>query len=171
MIRGSRRFMITGLLGLSGCGFRPVYAPPAAGETAFSQILSQIYVPVLPERSGQLLRQALQARLDGPGDVPVRQYELIPDLRISTEAIAIQRDNSTSRVRIDATASWVLRALTPTRPVVTQNSVRLLDGYNIINQQFFAAELESDAVQRRLVTGLANQIVLQLAAYFQRAAP
>jgi len=171
MIPASRRLMMTGLLGLGGCGFRPVYAPPAAGGTAFSQVLSQIYVPVLPERSGQLLRQALQARLDGPGDVPVRQYELIPVLRIATEAIAIQRDNSTSRMRVDATASWVLRALTPTRPVVAQNSTRMLDGYNIINQQFFAADLESDVVQRRVVTGLADQIVLQLAAYFQRATP
>lgn len=171
MTRGGRRFVITGLLGLGSCGFRPVYAPSGAGGPAFSKILSQIYVPVLPERSGQLLRQALQARMDGAGDVPVRQYELVPALRLASEAIAIQADNSTSRMRVDASASWVLRALTPTRPVVAQGSARLLDGYNIINQQFFAAELESDVVQRRLVAALADQIVLQLAAYFQRVTP
>ena len=171
MSRGSRRTLLLSLLGVTGCGFRPVFAPPAAGGSAFSEILSQIYVPVLPERSGQLLRQALQARLDGAGDVPVRQYELIPALQIGTEAIAVQRDSSTSRVRINATASWILRALKPAQPVVAQGSVRLLDGYNIINQQFFAAELESDVVQRRVVAALADQIVLQLAAHFQRATP
>ncbi len=157
------------MLGLSGCGFRPVYGPRPAGDQPFSEILSQIYVPVMPERTGQLMRQALQARLDGDGNVLVRKYELSAAVRFASEGIVIQRDNSTSRIRVDATATWVLRALTPARPVVAQGSARLLDGFNILNQQFFAAELENDVVQRRLVGALADQIILQIAAHFQRA--
>lgn len=115
------------------------------------------------------MRQALQARLDGDGNVLVRKYELSAAVRFASEGIVIQRDNSTSRIRVDATATWVLRALTPARPVVAQGSARLLDGFNILNQQFFAAELENDVVQRRLVGALADQIILQIAAHFQRA--
>jgi len=39
---------------------------------------------------------------------------------------------------------------------------------NIINQQFFAAEITSAAVQRRMVEALAEQIVIQLATHFAR---
>ncbi len=165
-----RRALVLGVLGLGGCGFRPVYLPRGPGADGFADVLAQIYIPVLPERSGQLLRQALQARLDGSGDGGARKYELTPSLQYGSEGIGIQRDNSTSRVRIDARVTWVLRALTPAKPVVTQGTARLLDGYNIIDQQFFAADLESDVVQRRVMVALADQIVLQLAAYFQRAA-
>ena len=165
-----RRALMVGLLGLGGCGFRPVYLPRGPSEPGFADVLSQIYVPVLPERSGQLLRQALQARLDGAGEGGARKYELAPSLRLGSDAIGIQRDNSTSRMRIDASVTWVLRSLTADKPVVTQGTARLLDGYNIIDQQFFAAELNNDSVQRRIMVGLADQIVLQLAAYFQRAA-
>lgn len=157
------------LLGLTGCGFRPVYMPAAAGQPAFAEQLAEIYVPVLPERVGQLMRQALQARLDGAGTTVPRRYELQVQLRIGSEGIAIQRDNSTSRVRIDGTANYVLRALTPAKTVVAEGATRVLDGYNILNQQFFASELENDVVQRRVISSLADQIVLQLAAKFRQS--
>ena len=48
----------------------------------------------------------------------------------------------------------------------------MLDGYNIANQQFFAADLDKEAAIRRIAASLADQIVVQVAAYFQgRASP
>ena len=155
-------------LTLTGCGFRPVYGPAAAGGVAFQDKLAGIYVPVMPERVGQLMRLALQQRLDGTGESRPRVYELIVSVSIGADAVATQRDNSTSRVRLDGIASWLLRDLTPQHTVVAKGTARLLDGYNIINQQFFAAELENDTVQRRLTAGLADRIVLQLAAQLQK---
>ena len=41
-----------------------------------------------------------------------------------------------------------------------------MDGINIFDTQYFAADLENEAVQRRLADALADQITLQLAAFF-----
>lgn len=153
-----------GVLLIAGCGFRPLYKPDAGSNAG--GMMSHIFIPVLPERSGQLLRQALQQRMDGPDSGLKRQFELTPSLAISYESIGIQRDNSTSRIRIDASAPWLLRALSPGRPVLIQGRGRVLDGYNINDQQFFAAELESDSALRRVASTLADQIVQQVAVYF-----
>ncbi len=168
-----RRLVGLGLLGsLGGCGFRPLYAPAGSGGSGVTTgqhlELSRIYVPVMAERSGQLLRQALQQRFEGSGTGEAKAYELIAALSISNDGIGIQRDNSTSRIRVDGSAVWRLQALTPERTVLTQGSSRVLDGFNIINQQVFAAELESDAAVRRVTSALADQIMIQIAAYFRR---
>jgi LPS-assembly lipoprotein len=41
---------------------------------------------------------------------------------------------------------------------------------NIFNEQFFAADLENETVQRRLAEQIADQITIQLAAYFRHQA-
>ena len=45
-----------------------------------------------------------------------------------------------------------------------------MDGYNVIDNQFFAADLENEVVQRRVAEALADQITLQLASYFAKRA-
>ena len=110
----------------------------------------------------------MQQRFEGSGTGEAKAYELIAALSISNDGIGIQRDNSTSRIRVDGSAVWRLQALTPERTVLTQGSSRVLDGFNIINQQVFAAELESDAAVRRVTSALADQIMIQIAAYFRR---
>ncbi len=158
---------------LSGCGFRPLYMQDPSGTVGGTTAeMARIYVPVMPERSGQLLRQALQQRFEGAGSAQAKQYELVATFQIGAEGIAIQRDSSTSRIRLDGRSTWLLRTFAPGQPVVTQGNARVVDGYNIVNQQFFAAELENDVVVRRMATSLADQITIQLAAYFrQQASP
>ncbi len=163
-----RRSVLGGVLTLGGCGFRPIYR--ATADSAVNEDLSHIYVPVLAERSGQLLRQALQQRLDGAEGGHERRYELVPVLKVGFEGIGIQRDNSSTRTRVDASADWTLRALAPGRTILVGGSSRVLDGYNVIDQQFFAAELESDAALRRITAALADQITVQLGIFFLKRA-
>ena len=150
---------------LGGCGFHPLYGPE--GGRSAGGMLAHVFVPVLPERSGQLLRQALQQRLDGAEAGTERRFELTPALAIAYEGIGLQRDNSSSRIRLDASVIWVLRALSPGRPALTEGRGRVLDGYNVINQQYFAAELENESAIKRVTSTLADQIVQQLARYFR----
>ena len=50
---------------LSGCGFQPVYMPTASGKAGVAQReLAAIQVDLIPDRPGQVLRQALQDRLE-----------------------------------------------------------------------------------------------------------
>jgi LPS-assembly lipoprotein len=156
---------------LSGCGWRPVYAPVSSGGTGpAEQGLMETEVGWLPERNGQLLREALKARFERGTGGAARRYDLSVNLSIQAEAIAIQRDNTTSRVRLIGTAAWSLQAQDPQRSTLATGFAREVDGYNIFNQQYFAADLQSTTVQRRMTDALAEQITLQVAAWFNRRA-
>ena len=45
-----------------------------------------------------------------------------------------------------------------------------MDGLNVLDEQLFASDLEGEAVQGRMAEALADQITLQLAAYFNKHA-
>ena len=154
---------------LAGCGFHPAFAPAGAGLTAPNQAeLAAIEVPVFPERSGMLMRQALQTRLDGPGNAIAKRYRLIVQFNITSEGISIQPDNSTARIRMVGSGRWTLYGLSPTLSVLSTGDAHSVDGLNPIDNQAFAQDEETETVTRRLANNLADQIVLQLAAFFDR---
>jgi hypothetical protein len=45
-----------------------------------------------------------------------------------------------------------------------------MDAINIFDQQYFAADLDNEQVQRRLASALADQIAMQLAVFFRHRA-
>ncbi len=155
--------------GLSGCGFHPVYGPLSKGGTIRPE-MAAIYVAVFPERSGQLLRQALQQRFEGAGEGVAKIYELTGGFSIAAEAIGIQQDSSANRVRLDARASWQLRKLDPKQTLMTDGASHVIDGYNINNQQYFAADLEQASAFERLAGTVADQIALDIALFFRKQA-
>ena len=166
----SRRRMIVWAAGLavSGCGLRPIYATRPDGTAGLAEVgLAEISVGLIAERPGQLLRQALQARLERGGPGAARRYDLTVSYGVSGEALSIQQLTSApSRLRLVGVAAWTLTAQDTQRRTLTSGTARAMDGLNLFNQQFFAADMESDAVQRRLTEMVADQITLQLAAYF-----
>ncbi len=157
--------------GLSACGFQPVYMPTASGNAGVAQReLAAINVELIPDRPGQLLRQALQERLETTGNGVARRYDLTVNFWISGEGIAIQQDNTATRIRSIGNANWILKAEDPTRTTLIGGSARAVDAQNILDTQYFAADLENETVQKRLANALADQITMQLAAYFRRRA-
>ena len=166
----TRRAALTLALLLPGCGFRPVYGSGGMGGLV-GQDLASIDVALIPNRSGQLLRQALQQRLYGAGDdAPAKQYQLTVSFGVTGEAIGEQADSSVTRLREFGSANWTLKMLDPVRTLVTSGQARSLDGVNIIDEQYFAADIEGEAVARRMAETLASQITVQLAAYFNHRA-
>ena len=170
-VLGRRLALLGAAGGLAGCGFHPLYAPASGGGPGPAAAeLAAVYVPVMPERTGQLIRQALQQRFDGAGTGVAKRYQLDVNYNVAGEGVAVQRDNSTTRVRLVGTASWVLRTLSLERKALAQGSARVLDGFNILNQQYFAADLEGQSATLRVAQALADQITLKLGVYFQQAA-
>jgi LPS-assembly lipoprotein len=162
-----------GLLGagmLAGCGFRPLYMPDSGRGDVASGELAAVYVAVLPERTGMLLRQALQARLDGPGTGVPKKYELTASTNYSVEGIGIQRDDSTTRYRINAQSPWTLRALNIERTVLATGNSRTVDGFSVLDQQYFAVDLNFETAFKRVGEALADQIVSQVAIFLKRRA-
>jgi len=154
---------------LAACGFQPLYAGGRDGTMGPAEAdLAAVDVGIIPDRSGQLLRQALQARFERGAAGLARRYDLNVALFISNEGIATLPNSANTRVRLIATASWTLKAQDPQRTTLDTGVARSVDGFNIIDEQFFAADIEQEAGQRRLTQALADQIVLQLAIYFKR---
>ncbi len=164
---GRRLFVGAAAAGLGGCGFHPLYGRFGATGGTVAPELASIYVTVMSERQGQLLRQALQQRLAGTDDSGTKLYELSGGLNVAAEGIGIQQDTSSTRTRLSASSSWTLRKLDVANTVVTSGSARAVDGININNQEYFAADLETAAAYRRLAETVADQITLDLAVYFR----
>jgi LPS-assembly lipoprotein len=170
--RIGRRTLLLGLgSSLAGCGFRPLYAPASSGMAApASQDLAAVHVEIIPDRNGQLLRQALQERFERYGIDTIKRYSLSVAYGVGAEGIAIQQDTTPSFIRYTATAPWTLRSLDPKQGVVTTGFARAVDGQNQFDQQYFASDLTQDAIQRRLAQAIADQINLQLSVYFAKQA-
>jgi LPS-assembly lipoprotein len=171
----SRRTLCFGSLGslaavLSGCGFQPVYMPTASGKTGVAQReLASIYVETIPDRPGQVLRQALQERFGDDSGTPAA-YNLSVTFSVSGQGIAIESDSIATRLRLIGTATWKLIDHDPKRTVLATGSARAMDDVNIFESQYFAADLEVEAEDARIAQNVATQIATRLAVWFRQQA-
>ncbi|MEO8714785.1 MAG: LPS assembly lipoprotein LptE [Acetobacteraceae bacterium] len=173
MIRLGRRRLLAGLasLPLSGCGFQPVYMRTASGKAGPAvRELAAIHVALIPERPGQLLRQALQQRLHGTDENGERRYDLGVFYWISGEGIAILPDNTNTNTRLTAHAIWTLTARDADHTKVAGGSARAFESVNVFDTQYFAGDLENGQATRRLADQVADQITLRLATLFRARA-
>jgi len=164
-----RGFLTLGLTGtaLAGCGFQPVYMPTASGKPGVAEReLASIDVAIIPDRPGQLLRQALQDHFasDGGGS---HRYRLVTTFYIAGESVNVQTDNNASRIRLIGIANWQLLARDPAAAKLTFGTSRVIDGYNVFSGQYAAAIMENEAVQKRIAESVADQMTLQLATWFR----
>lgn len=158
--------------GVAGCAPHPLYAPnafgnaPAGSDSVLAQ-LRQVQVPLLPDREGQILRQALQDRLYG-GETPVlSRYNLSVSIGINQIGLGIQGDSTITYVRFIATAPWSLTSQDdPDHKVLVSNTAQASDSLNAFDNQPFGQELETNVVNARLANAIADQIVTRLAHYF-----
>lgn len=156
------------LLALPGCGFHPLYASGDSGPGPAREGLGLISVGIIPERSGQVLRQELQARLDHGDAPPAKRFDLAVSFGISAEGLGLEQDNTVTRIRFVGRAAWTLAKRDATRATVTSGNARAFDALNMFDQQYFAQDMETEAIQRRLAEMLADQITTQLAVYFEK---
>jgi LPS-assembly lipoprotein len=155
---------------LTGCGFQPVYMPTASGKAGVAQReLASVFVPVIPERPGQLLRQALQERFGNDSGTPAA-YDLKVTFGVVGEAIGIDTNDIASRIRLTGRATYTLIGHDPKRTALTSGSARTLDGLDVFDTQYFASDLELEALQKRIAETLATQIATQLAIWFRQQA-
>jgi LPS-assembly lipoprotein len=156
---------------LGACGFHPLYASGPNGEAGPAAMgLAEISVGLIPERTGQLLRQALQERFERSGLSPAHRYDLTVSFSIGSEAIAIQQDTSNARVRFVGTATYQLIAQDPGRSTLTTGTARSVDGLNVFDQQLFGMTVETEVVEQRIAEAVADEITRQLAVYFDHQA-
>lgn len=166
-LRRRRLLALAPFLAVGGCGFQPVYMPTATGNPGVAQReLASIHVGIIPDRPGQMLREALQRRFasDGGG---AQRYELHVNYWISGEGISVLSNNATTRLRLTGYANWALMEAGPARSRLTHGHARTIDAMNVFHQQYFALDMQNEVAQRRIAEQIAEQIATQLALWFR----
>lgn len=158
--------------GLVGCSPHPLYAPDAFGNGNAQAVsvqaqLRQVQVGLMPERSGQLLREALQSRLEAGETPEYTRYNLAVSFEINQIGLGIQSDSSITYIRFIATAPWSLTEQdSPSKQILVSNTAQAADDLNTFDNAPFGQELETGTVDARLADAIADQIVIRLAHYF-----
>ena len=148
-----RSVVLLVILVLGACGFTPVYGPNGAGALLQNRVL----VDKPDDRAGFLLVQRLEERLGRTSDPA---YRLAVDLAVREEDRAIDPDGDIRRFHLIGTAEYALREA-GTDVVVRTDTVDTFVGYSATGTTVATLSARRDA-QERLMTILADQIVLQL---------
>jgi LPS-assembly lipoprotein len=157
-----------GLVALAGCGFHPLYASNGAEPGPARTGLGLIQIGLMPERIGQVLHEELETRLDYGDASAAKRFNLSVSFGIEQQALGTQLDTVATRVRFIGRATWTLTTLDARRATVTTGSVRAVDGLNTFDEQYFAQQLETDTVNRRIAGAVADQITADLARWFAK---
>lgn len=157
MLLFNRRHMLALALGLgvSACGFEPVYKQ---GTTA-SNLQGQIEIDLVKGRNGFELREELENRL-GFADAGA-PYILTFKLTTTATGLAVTEDEGTTRTNLNGVAAFTLRRR-DTGAVVYQDSVQNVTAYGNTSETFPSAVAKRDA-NTRLAKALAGQIANRIA--------
>jgi LPS-assembly lipoprotein len=152
------------LLAVAACGFRPLYGTRSADPRAASE-LAGIYIAPLPDRDGQLVRNALLDRLNPKGEPEQPRYRLDVRMQISETPVALQKDETATRAQITYT---VLFTLYEGNVALTNGTFTRDFSFDYVNQQYSNISARND-VKRRAADEIATEIRNRMATYFIRA--
>jgi LPS-assembly lipoprotein len=194
------------LLNLAGCGFRPIYGSAANdlngdGGHESSQAggvkaaLAQVKIGLIPDRSGQQLRNQLLDLMNAGGEPSRPVYRL--DITLTTEktALATRSDASVSLSRLRTVLRYKLVAIHQTAEVgnaeaaakdaaprsamttaamdssvLDQGTLTASTSYNVLDSLFASKAAEDDALARSL-KDLAYQVTDAVAIALQQPKP
>lgn len=165
MLLNHKKFTAFAFLALSGCGFSPLYGGPQGGQA--SAALENVQVQTIPDRPGQVLHQALQEDFYRDGTPVQALYTLSVDYSINQIGEGLQADSSTTRIRFDAEAHWRLSPIGQPSQTLVSGNATAMNALNVIDQQYFAANMETQTVNQQLANEISAQITAQLMGWFR----
>lgn len=170
--RLGRRLVLLALAGgsVAACGFEPVYGErtlrePKPGGTSTASIrddLAGIWIEPIPERTGQMLRNALIDRLNGSNEPSQPRYRLEVRLRELRQAVLERRDTLETATNLIVIGSYKLKSATGEQ--LTANQSRIIVLYNQLQSPYATIAAEEYA-RERAVTQMAEDIRLRLALF------
>ncbi|KJS35634.1 MAG: hypothetical protein VR70_15790 [Rhodospirillaceae bacterium BRH_c57] len=145
---------------LAGCGFRPLYGKHSA-TPGLAVEMTRVAVAPIPNRTGQLLRNALEQRLERAGAGRDKIYTLQIALEEKTTAVGLNRDATTTRSDVVLTATF---GLYRDGALLWSGESSSAAAYNLLNQQYATVISERDS-RDRVVTQVADDITRRLATF------
>lgn len=152
---------------VGGCGFRPLLSP--ATEAPVEEALAAVDVQGLQGRIGQVLENQLANELNPTAlDIPNR-YILQVQLQRTTDALAIQLDNTITRFNLTLAARFRLIDST-TNEILLNSRVERIASYNVRRAPYATLVAEQDA-EERAAEEVGSNIRNVLAVHFARTQP
>ena len=166
---------ITGLclliaaLSLGGCGFQPLYA--AKSKTDVSKVFAGVKIDSISGRQGQLLKAALEDRLNPDGSLPVNPtYRLNLTLTNSTVPIGVARDGTVSRYNVYLTSHYTLYRIADDK-AISAGDLSYINSYNNLTNEYYSTYISEQDALKRNVTELAELYRQRLTTYLDEGAP
>lgn len=168
LLRPGSAIVLTAMLltGTSACGFHPMYGDHASQTSPVATDLAAVTVDLVPDRTGQLLRNQLVRLLNPDSRSEPRRYTLSVELNEVLDSFAVERSGFASRANIELTAKWRLIDDATGSPVFVATS-RAVAGYNLLDNDFSTVVATNDA-RSRAADQIAYEIRNRVAGYFSR---
>jgi len=154
------------VLGLSGCGWEPLYADRESSPADAD--MRAIKVDPIPERIGQRLALALRESLNPDGAPTPQRYRLSILLITMRSDLGIQQTGLGSRGKLDATANITLRDI-KTGAMLLFTTTHVAESFDILANEYASVVAEDDA-RTRAVEELRRDIITRLTLFLQRRA-
>jgi len=153
--------LIAAFVGLSGCGFEPLYSPRA--QTSAVAETSLVGIASLPDRTGQLLRNELVDRLNPNGEPDRPRYHLGLSIAARREGLAFQRDLTVTRYKFVLSTSYVLND-SVSGTTILRGQARAVAAYNVVQSEFANVVAERDA-EARAAREVGEEVALRIAVF------
>lgn len=156
--RGALVCAVAGAVGLSGCGFTPMYA-----QSSYGGSLDDIAVQLSEHsRGGFLLQQRLNDAFGRHGDQASWKLVVEPSSRRTPRGVRV--NNVASRYELTMTVKFELRDAA-TGKVALQDEVAAMATYDSADQPYAGLSAEQDG-EARVAAQAADLIRLRLMRYF-----
>jgi LPS-assembly lipoprotein len=161
-----RAVLVLGLLMLTGCGLRPLYAGGSGG--AVGSTLSAVTVAPIAGQSGWLVRNKLVDKLGVAGSA-APAYRLDVTLDDNITAFGLRSDRAATQERRTLRARYQLVELR-SGTVVLDATAGSDAGIDIVSSEYATVAAEQTALEN-LSDIVADQIVARIALFASQTAP
>jgi LPS-assembly lipoprotein len=158
---GRRGFLLLLGFALSGCGFRPLYAPRSPRD--WDPELAAITVEPIRDRPGQILELALRENLNPGGRAVAPQWRLQTQLTVSRSDLGIQRNATATSSEITVSASYMLVDAKSGKAVYASSS-RAIGDFNQLTDAY-ATQVAADDARDRALQQVAEEITMRMAVF------
>jgi len=152
-------YLLLATFTLAGCNLAPVYSGGSASAPVV--MMTQVEIPLVPDRSGFLVRQALIDRFGTTTTTP--RYRLEIELDDQILAFGVRGDNSAARERRTLRARYRL-VIIATNSVVVDATAGSDAGIDRVSSNYAVVAAETTALER-LSVEIADQIAARIARF------
>ena len=153
-------------LGLSACGFTPLYGGVDSQAKSPVDHMAAIRISPLPDRIGQQMHNLLRDRLNPIGQPREPVYSLSLRLSESRRELGIREDETATRANLSVSVQFTLSS-TESGGVLYRGNINSVSSYNILTSPVATGFGETDA-RKRALRELADGIRTRLGIYFSR---